>query len=126
MPQPSVSLVRFDTALAQPEIGKPRRPISGETVFKTMSGYDSPGGEVTSGIWESSAGTFRSDTTGYIEFGYILEGAARVVDPDGTVHELNVGDPFVMPEGYKGHWEVDSRVKKVYVISIVQTGAGKG
>lgn len=117
----SVKLVRFSTALTDPEIGKPRRPMSGDTVFKTMTGYDAPGGEVTSGIWESSAGTFRSDTTGYIEFGYIVEGTARVVDPDGTVHELNVGDPFIMPEGYKGHWEVDSRVKKVYFISHLPT-----
>lgn len=50
------------------------------------------------------------------EFGSILEGGARVVDPDGTVHRFKAGDPFVMPEGYKGHWEVDARVKKVYFI----------
>lgn len=62
------------------------------------------GGEIRSaGTWESTAGKFRADTTGYIEFGYTLEGDCRVVDPDGTAHALQAGDPFVMPEGYKGH-----------------------
>lgn len=111
-------LVRFSAGpMVNPEVGKPSRPMSGDTVFKTISGFEANEGRVLSGIWESSAGTFRSDTTGYIEFGYILEGQARVVDPDGTIHALAAGDPFVMPEGYKGHWEVDERVKKVYFIT---------
>jgi len=40
-----------------------------------------------------------------------------LVDPDGTVHELTVGQAFVMPEGYTGRWEVDQFVKKIYFIS---------
>ena len=118
MTESNTRLVRFSAGpMVDPELGKPRRPISGDTVFKTISGFETDNGRMLSGIWESSAGTFRSDTTGYVEFGYILEGEARVVDPDGTVHTLKPGDPFVMPEGYKGHWEVDTRVKKVYFIS---------
>ncbi|WP_459618691.1 cupin domain-containing protein [Bordetella sp. 2513F-2] len=101
------------------ETGAPSRPISGNTVYRTRNAFEAIGGRVSSGVWESSAGKFRSDTTGYIEFGYILEGEARIVDPDGTVHHLAPGDPFIMPEGYKGHWEVDSRVKKVYFITRV-------
>ena len=64
-----------------------------------------------------ACGSFQSNTTGYIEFGYIVEGAARLVDPDGTVHELTVGEAFVMPEGYTGRWEVDHFVKKIYFIT---------
>nr|WP_185844207.1 cupin domain-containing protein [Bordetella hinzii] len=111
-------LVRFGTGpLANPEIGKPRRPIEGNTEFRSANAFEGNDGRVLSGVWESTAGKFRSDTTGYIEFGYILEGQARIVDPDGTVHELRPGDPFIMPEGYKGHWEVDAFVKKVYFIT---------
>ena len=118
MSDSSAKLVRFSAGpMTNPDIGAPRRPMSGDTVFKTITGFETPDGRANAGIWESTAGTFRSDTTGYVEFGYILEGEARVVDPDGTVHELKAGDPFVMPEGYKGHWEVDSNVKKVYFIS---------
>lgn len=112
-------LVRFSTGpLTNPDIGKPRRPLEGNTEFRSLTGFEGNAGRATSGIWESSAGKFRSDTTGYIEFGYILEGECRIVDPDGTVHTLKVGDPFVMPEGYKGHWEVDAFVKKVWFITL--------
>lgn len=111
-------LVRFSAGpLVNPDIGKPRRPIEGDTVFRTLTGFEGNEGRASSGIWESTAGKFRSDTTGYIEFGYIVQGSCRIVDPDGTVHSLNVGDPFVMPEGYKGHWEVDEHVKKVWFIT---------
>ncbi|AZY50301.1 cupin domain-containing protein [Bordetella avium] len=120
MPHSASRLVRFDTGpLQNPDIGKPRRPIEGETEFRTVTVFEGNEGRAQSGIWESSAGKFRSDTTGYIEFGYILEGQARLVDPDGTVHELTPGSPFIMPEGYKGHWEVDQFVKKVYFITHV-------
>lgn len=112
-------LVRFSAgAMSDPVIGKPRRPMEGDTVFRTMTGFEGNSGRASSGIWESTAGKFRSDTTGYIEFGYILEGSCRVVDPDGTVHALEAGDPFVMPEGYTGHWEVDEFVKKVWFVSL--------
>ena len=66
--------------------------------------------------FQSSAGTFRSNIVGYIEFCYIVEGACRLVDPDGTVHAFGVGDHFIMPEGWTGHWEVDEFVKKSSVI----------
>jgi len=113
-----VRLVRFSAGpMINPEIGKPSRPMTGETVFRSITGFESEDGLTSSGVWESTAGTFRSDTTGYVEFGHILEGEARIVDPDGTVHALTAGDPFVMPEGFKGHWEVDHFVKKVYFIS---------
>lgn len=112
-------LVRFSAGpLQNPEIGKPRRPMEGDTVFRSMTGFEGNGGRASSGIWESTAGKFRADTSGYIEFGYILEGDCRIVDPDGTVHTLQAGDPFVMPEGYKGHWEVDAFVKKVWFVSL--------
>ena len=114
-------LVRFSAGpMTTPEIGKPRRQMEGETVFRIITGFEGDNGRATSGIWESTAGKFRSDTTGYIEFGYILEGECRIVDPDGTVNELKVGDPFVMPEGYKGHWEVDHFVKKVWFITLTK------
>ena len=112
-------LVRFSAGpMTTPEIGKPRRQMEGETLFRSITGFEGNNGRATSGIWESTAGKFRSDTTGYIEFGYILEGECRIVDPEGTVNELKVGDPFVMPEGYKGHWEVDHFVKKVWFITL--------
>lgn len=99
--------------------GKPARPLSGNTQTHTIELFEAQDGRVRSGVWQASAGTFRSDTTGYVEFCHIIEGSCRVVDPDGTVHALQAGDRFIMPEGYKGHWEVDDFVKKSYFVSIL-------
>ncbi|MGE8565596.1 hypothetical protein D3C85_492680 [compost metagenome] len=111
-------LVRIDAGPMQnPVPGKPRRPISGDTAFLSQTFFEGNAGKAEAGVWESTAGVFQANTTGYIEFGTIIEGAARLVDPDGTVHELTVGQAFVMPEGYTGRWEVDQFVKKIYFIS---------
>lgn len=104
-------------------LGRPRRPMAGDTVTRTSTAFTTAGDAVSAGTWEASAGQFRSDTTGYIEFCHIVEGSCRVVDPDGTVHALKAGDSFVMPEGYKGHWEVDERVKKVFFTTDVPTAS---
>lgn len=108
-------------AMADPVLGRPRRPMAGDTITRTSTAFHTPDDTVSAGTWEATAGQFRSDTTGYIEFCHIVEGSCRVVDPDGTVHPLTVGDSFVMPEGYKGHWEVDERVKKVFFTTDVAT-----
>ncbi|AMG39697.1 MULTISPECIES: cupin domain-containing protein [Achromobacter] len=111
-------LVRIDAGpMKNPVPGKPKRPLSGDAAFRTVTAFEGNGGRAEAGVWESTAGSFQSNTTGYIEFGYIVEGAARLVDPDGTVHQLTVGEAFVMPEGYTGRWEVDQFVKKIYFIS---------
>ena len=103
--------------LKHPVPGKPRRPISGDAAFRTETAFEGLAGKAEAGVWESTAGSFQANTTGYVEFGHIVEGAARLVDPDGTVHELVPGSSFVMPEGYTGRWEVDQFVKKIYFIS---------
>jgi len=121
---PSAHLVRFSAGpQTDPVVRKPSRPVSGDTEFRITTGFVAERGGAEAGVWESTAGVFRADTTGYIEFGYIVEGEARLVDPDGTVHALRMGDPFVMPEGYKGHWEVDHFVKKVFFVSPVPAQA---
>lgn len=111
-------LVRIDAGpLKNPVAGKPRRPISGDAAFQTVTAFEGNAGKAEAGVWESTAGVFQANTTGYIEFGYIVDGQARLVDPDGTVHALTTGEAFVMPEGYTGRWEVDRFVKKIYFIS---------
>ncbi len=112
-------LVRINAgSLVNPVAGKPKRPISGDAAFLSVSAFEGNGGRAQAGVWQTTSGTFQANTTGYIEFGYIVEGECRLVDPDGLVHVLNVGDAFVMPDGYTGRWEVDTFVKKIYFISL--------
>lgn len=119
MSDKNVKLVRFDTGpLVNPTASEPKRPLGGSPKFQGVSMFEGHEGKVRGGVWESTSGSFQANTTGYIEFGQIVEGACRVVDPDGTVHELVAGDPFVMPENYEGRWEVDQFVKKAYFIVV--------
>ena len=112
------TLVRIETQdLSQAKPGKPSRPISGHTTYKTLESFSAMGGLLSSGVWEATAGAFRSHCAGYVEFCHIVEGSCRVVDPDGTIHSFGAGDSFVLPEGFAGHWEVDERVKKVFFIT---------
>ena len=115
---PKISIIHWPAkTLVNPVIGKPSRPISGDTEYQTMNVFEGLGGKVSSGTWQSTAGHFSSNVQGYIEFCYIVEGDCRLVDPDGTVHRFGVGDHFIMPEGWTGHWEVDNFVKKVYLVA---------
>lgn len=114
----SPHLVRIETQdLRQATPGRPSRPIHGDTTYLTLESFSAQHGQLSSGVWEATAGAFRSHCAGYVEFCHILEGSCRVVDPDGTSHSLTAGDSFVLPEGFAGHWEVDERVKKVFFIA---------
>jgi len=73
--------------------------------------------KVRSGIWQSSAGAWVTEISGYTEFCYIIEGEAQVTDQDGRVNHIKTGDAFVMPDGFTGRWEVAQFVKKYFVIA---------
>ena len=112
------TLVRIETRdLRQATPGRPSRPIHGDTTYLTLESFSAQHGQLSSGVWEATAGAFRSHCAGYVEFCHIVEGSCRVVDPDGTRHSFAAGDSFVLPEGFAGHWEVDERVKKVFFIA---------
>lgn len=118
MTTPAHHLVRIETRdLTQAKPGKPSRPIHGNTTYLTLESFSASHGQLSSGVWEATAGAFRSHCAGYVEFCHIVEGSCRVVDPDGTSHSFQTGDSFVLPEGFQGHWEVDERVKKVFFIA---------
>ncbi|MBQ0131897.1 MAG: cupin domain-containing protein [Comamonas sp.] len=115
---PLPTLVRIETQdLTQATPGQPSRPLYGNTQYRTLESFSAQHGQLSSGVWEATAGAFRSNCAGYVEFCHIVEGRCRVVDPDGKSHSFGAGDSFVLPEGFTGHWEVDERVKKVFFIA---------
>lgn len=68
------------------------------------------------GVWQVTPGSFTTDHSGYIEFIHVLSGAGRLVSETGTVTELGAKSTTVMPVGWKGRWEVDSTLTKVFTI----------
>lgn len=126
VPPPALpaKLVRIDASdLSQARSGQPSRPLRGHTTYKTLDVFSGNSGKAHAGVWEATAGAFQSNIQGYIEFCHIVEGSCRLVDPDGTVHHFRAGDSFVLPDGFCGHWEVDERVKKVFVTTEVDATA---
>lgn len=67
------------------------------------------------GVWESTEGTWSVDYT-EDEFCYLIEGKAILTDSDGVAEEINPGDGFVIPAGYKGTWQTIGHCKKFYSI----------
>ncbi|MFU0507551.1 cupin domain-containing protein [Pseudaminobacter sp. NGMCC 1.201702] len=89
----------------------------GNPVHDSWPVFKSVNEKVRSGIWQSSAGAWVTEISGYTEFCYIIEGEAQVTDQDGNVNHITAGDAFVMPDGFTGRWEVAHFVRKYFVIA---------
>ena len=51
----------------------------------------------------------------------LIEGRVRLESVSGEKHELRAGDAFVVPAGFRGHWEVAEPCKKWYAIFEAKT-----
>lgn len=93
--------------------------IEGEPRQKVWSHFVGAAGRFKSGMWDSTAGTFRGPMNGQIEFCQILEGEARIETADGVTRTVRAGDAFVMDNGLQPVWYVDDYVRKHYVIVVL-------
>ena len=78
--------------------------------------FTSPNGGFTTGFWEREPDTWSFERT-FFEVALILEGAADIEEPDGTVHSVRPGDVLVSPKGAKGTWHIHEKIVKFYAIS---------
>lgn len=90
--------------------------VSGEPVQHSELKYAGHDNKVRSGIWESTAGIFRADYEGIVEFCHVLEGSARIKTGDGEETVVSAGDAFVLDAGLKTEWHVESFIKKHFMI----------
>ncbi|MFI6595750.1 cupin domain-containing protein [Nonomuraea sp. NPDC050536] len=84
----------------------------------TLELWTSGGAEA--GIWECEAGRFTAVRDGFHEICQILSGTATLTGEDGQVVELGPGSTVVLPDGWRGTWDVHTPMRKTYVT--VQTG----
>lgn len=68
------------------------------------------------GLWKVTDGSFDTDHTGYVEFIHIVQGQGRLISKTGEVTELNAGITTLIPEGWKGRWEIDETLTKIFTI----------
>ncbi|WP_433515778.1 cupin domain-containing protein [Nonomuraea sp. CA-143628] len=72
------------------------------------------------GIWECEPGSFTAVRDGFHEICQILAGRATLTGEDGRVIELGPGSTVVLPDGWRGTWDVHETIRKTYVT--VRTG----
>ena len=73
------------------------------------------GGEVNTGIWQATPGTYRSIKGELFEFCHILEGVVELTEENGETRTFRKGDSFLMKPGFKGIWKTIETVRKIYV-----------
>jgi uncharacterized cupin superfamily protein len=95
-------------------VGPKPGATSGEPVESDLELYDD--GRTSIGIWECTPGRWPSEKVGLGELMHFVAGSGRIIDDDGTRHEIRPGVVRFFPDGWHGRWEVDETVRKVYVI----------
>ncbi|MEU8246810.1 cupin domain-containing protein [Nonomuraea sp. NPDC048916] len=73
-------------------------------------------GRAETGIWECEPGSFTAVRDGHHEVCQILAGRATLTGEDGQVVELAPGSTIVLPDGWRGTWDVHETIRKTYVM----------
>lgn len=100
----------------------PERLVEGNPVFRTWE-LDSAlaeaakWGQIRTGIWECTPGTYRAIKGDSFEFCYILSGRLQLTEDGGETREFAAGDSFVMKPGFYGNWQTLETVRKIWVVA---------
>lgn len=95
--------------------------VDGDPHHTTVSHFTSPDGTLTTGSWTSTPGKWHAFTD-RDEFCYITEGHVELIHEDGTVESFRAGDAFLIPNGFRGFWNVIETTTKHYVIRDYSAG----
>ena len=93
----------------------PDRVVAGNPHHVTQMRFESPDGKLIAGTWTSTPGKWHA----FIErdeFCVILSGHCRLIDTDGNAQDFRTGDSFLIPNGFRGYWDVIETTTKHFVI----------
>ncbi len=93
----------------------PDRVVEGDPQHVTVSHFKSADGGLLAGTWTSTPGKWHafSDRD---EFCYIISGHCQLISENGDVQDFHTGDAFLIPNGFRGYWNVIETTTKHYVI----------
>jgi uncharacterized protein len=93
----------------------PEKIVSGQpkSAYKIL--YTSKTEELVAGIYECTAGKWRTSYT-EDEFCTLIEGRVRLTNEKGEVQEYAAPDSFLIPAGFEGFWEPLCALRKFFVI----------
>ncbi|MCE9506979.1 MAG: cupin domain-containing protein [Alphaproteobacteria bacterium] len=93
----------------------PEKIISGQPKSALKILYTSKSGDFTAGIYECTAGKWKTSYT-EDEFITLIEGRLRLTHDNGEVQEFKAPDSFLIPAGFSGIWEPLGHLRKFFVI----------
>ena len=93
----------------------PDRVVAGDPRHVTELRFESPDGRLIAGTWTSTPGKWRAFAD-RDEFCTILSGHVRLIDAEGRAQTFRTGDAFLIPDGFRGFWEVLETTTKHFVI----------
>lgn len=93
----------------------PDRVVEGDPCHVTELRFASPDGELIAGTWTSTPGKWHAFAD-RDEFCTILSGHVRLIDEAGVTRTFRTGDAFLIPNGFRGFWEVIETTTKHFVI----------
>ena len=110
------SVINFATNAGQTSTRRladlPNRVVEGDPQHETTLHFDKG---VLAGTWTSTPGKWHA----FIdrdEFCYIIQGHCQLIAENGAVQEFRAGDAFLIPNGFRGHWNVIETTTKHFVI----------
>jgi uncharacterized cupin superfamily protein len=113
-----MGIVKFQPASLVDDLGAaspvpvPVKLPASQIRLKSFAGAD----DVTeTGLWECTPGVWRRQVT-LSEFCYFLEGHCTFTPDGGEAIEISAGDAVYFPAHTLGVWNVQSLLRKVYVV----------
>ena len=90
---------------------RPHKATAGTPSMKTWVLHTSNDGNMVSGIWECSPGSYHATYTDY-EYVVLIAGRIVITPDGGTPVTVKAGDAFVVEHDFKGTWEIQEHVRK--------------
>ncbi len=83
----------------------------GSPKMKTWALHTSAAGDMVSGIWECTVGSYHATYTAY-EYVVLIAGKITITPDGGTPVTVQAGDSFVVEPTFKGIWKIEENVRK--------------
>lgn len=83
----------------------------GTPSMKTWVLNTSAAGDMMSGIWECTKGSYHATYTAY-EYVVLIAGRITITPDGGTPVMVQAGDSFVVEPTFKGTWRIEEDVRK--------------
>ena len=83
----------------------------GSPSMKTWVLHTSNDGNMVSGIWECTVGSYHATYTAY-EYVVLIAGRITITPDGGTPVTVSAGDAFVVEHDFKGTWKIEENVRK--------------